>query len=63
MYISQINLNPYHDGAANRWWGPKRTFLPKTCDTFNNNELGAIVPHLKKIQKMYNSCNMPLKFC
>ena len=50
-------------GAANRWWGPKRTFLPKTCDTFNNNELDAIVPHLKKIQKMYNSCNMPLKFC
>ena len=51
-------------GAAHGWGGPKRPPLPKICHTYPTTiKLGTVIPYLKKIQKIYESCDTPLEFC
>ena len=52
-------------GAAHGW-GPKRPLppLPKICHTYPSMvKLGTVIPYLKKIQKLYKSCDTPTEFC
>ena len=50
-------------GAARRWGGQKDP-LSKICHTYPTMmKLGAVIPYLKKIQKMYKSRNKPCDFC
>ena len=50
-------------GAAHEWWGTKRS-LAKICHTYPTMvKLGTLIPYLKKIQKIYKSCDTPLEFC
>ena len=38
--------------------------LPKICHTYSTMmKLGTVVPYLKKIQKIYKSCDTPHEFC
>ena len=38
--------------------------LPKICHTYPTIlKLGTVIPYLKKIQKIYESCDISLKFC
>ena len=42
----------------------KKSPLPKICHTYPTMmKLGALIPYLKKIQKIYKSSDTPLKFC
>ena len=51
-------------GAAHGWAGLKRPRLPKICRTYPTMmKLGAVIPCLKKIQKIYESRDTPLDFC
>ena len=53
-------------GAAQRWGrgGTKRPPLPKTCHAYPPMmRLGTFIPYLKKIRKLYESCDTPLEFC
>ena len=44
--------------------GQKAPFLPKICHTYPiMMKLGTIIPYLKEIQKLYKSCDTPVKFC
>ena len=45
-------------------WGTRKSPLPKICLTYPKMmTLGAVVPYLKKIQKLYKSRDTPLEFC
>ena len=49
-------------GAAHGW-GPERPLppLPKICHTYPSMvKLGTVIPYLKKIQKIYKSCDISL---
>ena len=42
----------------------KKALLLKICHTYPTMmKLGTVIPYLKKIQKIYKSCNTPLEFC
>ena len=50
--------------AAHRWGGSKKAPLPKNCHTYPTiMKLGTVMPYLKKIQKIYKSCDSPAEFC
>ena len=56
MYISHINVNPDQDRS---FWGlfidaggQNRPFSLKYVNIYNNDELGTIIPHLKKIREI-----------
>ena len=49
---------------AHRWGVAKKAPLPKICHTYPTMmKLGTVIPYLKKIQKIYESCDTPLDFC
>ena len=51
-------------GAAHGWWGAKRPLLPKICHRYPRMvKLGTLILYLKKIQKIYKSCDTLLEFC
>ena len=62
-----LNVNPIHDGhfSGCSWMGRvKRPPLPKICHTYPTlMKLGTVIPHLKKIQKIYESFDTPPDFC
>ena len=44
--------------------GAKRPSLPKICHTYPTMmNLGTVIPYPKKIQKIYESPDIPLEFC
>ena len=43
------------DGGGQKW----SFSLKYVTHISNNDELDTIIPHLKKIQKIYKSCNAP----
>ena len=44
--------------------GGKKTSLPKICHPYPTMmQLGTVIPYLKKIQKLYESCDTALEFC
>ena len=51
--------------GAVHWLGvAKKAPLPKICHTYPTmTKLGTIIPYLKKIQKLYESCGKILEFC
>ena len=50
--------------AAHRWGGAKRPALPIICHTYPTMmKLGTVIPNLKKIQKLYESCDTFPDFC
>ena len=50
--------------AAHGWGGAKKAPLPKICHTYPTvMKLDTVIPYLKKIQKLYESQDKPLKFC
>ena len=50
-------VNPIQDGHFWGCWGPP---LPKICHTYPTMmKLGTVIPYLKKIQKMYESYDIP----
>ena len=45
-------------GAAHGGGGAKSPPLPKICHTYPTMmKLGSVIPYLKKIRKIYKSCN------
>ena len=51
-------------GAAHRWEGGKKALLRKICYAYSTMiKLGTVIPYLKKLQKIYESREEPLKFC
>ena len=52
-------------GAAHGWgWAKSPSPLSEICHTYPTMmRLGAVVPYLKKIQKIYKSCDTPHEFC
>ena len=51
-------------GAARGWEGPKSFPLPKIRHTYVTvMKLRIVIPYLRKIQKIYESCNSTLEFC
>ena len=51
-------------GATYGWGGAKRSSLPKICHTYPRKmKLGAVIPYLKKTEKIYESPDTPLHFC
>ena len=49
-------------GAADGGGG-ERSLLLKICHTYPTMmKLGAVIPYLKKIEKIYESCDTPLEF-
>ena len=62
------DFNPVHDGpffsGLLRGWGTKMVPLPKICLKYHTvMTLSKVIPYLKKIQKIYKSCDVPLEFC
>ena len=44
-------------------WGAKKAVL-KICDTFPAiMKFGTVIPYLKKIKKIFESCDTPHEFC
>ena len=61
-------INPIQDGlfwdCSRKGGGGKKTLLPKICHTYPAvMNLGAVIPFLKKFQKLYESHETPLVFC
>ena len=55
--INIWDVNPIQDGL---FAAP----LPKICHRYSSMmKLGTVIPYLKKIQKIYESCDTPLEFC
>ena len=55
-----------HGYRVQGWGGGecKKVLLPKICHTYSTKmKLSTVRPYLKKIQKMYESCDIPLAFC
>ena len=44
-------------------WGVKRPPFLKSVKHSTIMKLGAVIPYLKKTQKIYKSCGAPLEFC
>ena len=72
--IFQTCLNPIQDGpfrgcsrmmGVKGWRGRvKSPSFPKICHTYPTMiKLGTFIPYLKKIQKIYKSCDTPIEFC
>ena len=61
------DFNPVQDGpfrGCSRMGGNKKAPLHKICQTYPTMmKLGTDIPYLKKIQKIYESCDAPLAFC
>ena len=62
----EFHLNPIQDelfrGCSRM--GGYRPPLPKTCHTYPTTmKLGTVIPHPKKIQKIYKSRDRPLELC
>ena len=50
-------------GAAQGWGGGRPPF-PKICQTYPTMmKLGTVIPYLRKILKVYKSCDTSLEFC
>ena len=50
-------------GAADGWGGQERP-LPKICHTYPTvMKLGTVIPYIKKIRKIFESCDTPPEFC
>ena len=48
-------------GATHGWMG---AILANICHTYPTTmKLGTVIPHLKKIQKLYESRDTPPEFC
>ena len=63
----KLYVNPIQDGLFRGYsrigWGPKRPALSRICHTYATTmKLGTVIPHLKKIQKIYESRDTPFKF-
>ena len=57
----EYNINPIQDWLFGTWsrmgGGQKRFPLPNICHTYPETiKLGTVIPYLKKIQKIYESC-------
>ena len=51
-------------GATHGWERAQKGPLPKNCHTHVAIiKLGTVIPYLKKIQKIYESCDTLLEFC
>ena len=66
--FSQMSFNPIQDGHFRgcSWigGGGKKGPLPKICLTYPTvMKLGAVIPYLKKIKKIYESCDTIPEFC
>ena len=45
-------------------WGRQKAPLPEICHTYPTMmKPGTVIPYLKKIKKIYESCDTPLEFC
>ena len=63
LLIDSIQEGPFW-GCSRMEGAAKRTSLPKICHTYPAMmKFGAIIPYLKKIQKIYESRNTRLEFC
>ena len=50
--------------AAHEWRGAKKVSLPKICRTYPKMmKLDAVIPYLKKFQKLYELRDTPIEFC
>ena len=50
-------------GAAHGYGGGQKGPFPKVCHTYPTMmKLGTVIAYLKKIQKIYESCDIPLEF-
>ena len=63
-----LEFNPIENGlfrgCSRIGGGAKRSILPKICHTYPTMmKLGTVIPYLKKIQKIYESCDTPREFC
>ena len=63
-------MNPIQDGLfwGFSWmeWGGggEKVHLPKICHTYPAMmKVDTVIPHLKNIQKIYESRDTPLEFC
>ena len=62
VLLTQFRMGIF--GTAHRWGGAKRSPLPKFCHTYPTvMKLGTVIPYLKKIQKIYESCDTSPDFC
>ena len=51
-------------GAAHEWRRAKKVSLPKICRTYSKMmKLDAVIPYLKKFQKLYELRDTPIEFC
>ena len=64
-----LHFNPIQDGHFQgcSWMehgGDKISPLPKICHTYPTMmKLGTVIPYLKKIQNIFESCKTPFNFC
>ena len=60
-------FNPIQDGpfrSCSGWWGgPQRYYCLKSATHPAMMKIGTLIPYLKKIQKIYKSCDTPLELC
>ena len=65
--LEDASFNPIQDGpfqGCSRMGGAKRSPIPKICHTYSTMmKLGTLIPYLKKIKKIYESCDTPFEFC
>ena len=66
LTLYKQSLNPIQDGpfrGCSRM-GSKRPPNRKICHTYPTMmKLGTVIPYLKRIQKIYESCDTSLEFC
>ena len=65
--LANMNINPIQDGpfrCCSGWGGEvQKGPLPENLSHISYNmKLGTVIPHPKKIQKMYESRDTPLEF-
>ena len=62
MYLTLFRMGLF--GATHGWERAQKGPLPKNCHTHVAKiKLGTVIPYLKKIQKIYESCDTLLEFC
>ena len=62
--FNTIQNGGFWDCSRMRAGGGKKAPLPKICHTYPTiMKLGAFIPYLKKIQKIYKSHDTPFEFC
>ena len=60
--FNSVQDGPFMD--CSRLWWAKKAPLPKICHAYPTMiKVGTVIPYLKKIQKIYESCDTPLEFC